>query len=131
VAKLIQLWLELGGVRPQFTWTPDAGAQILFGCRPAWEPLPAKPTRLMGHLHGTTLFGALAIQLMIESAEVEALVVCSACQTQYLPKRRLAITKRNFCPSCRDAGVSVRLAKRDSDARLRRGERRRPFRRRT
>jgi hypothetical protein len=110
VAKGVQWWLELGGVRPQFSWIADVGVQITLGSRGTWDPLPQRPTRLYGHQHGATLFGALAAQLMVRVADVEGLAICSACGMPYLPTRRPAPNRRNYCSSCRAAGVPLRDA---------------------
>jgi len=112
VTKLVQYWLEVGGVRPQFSWDGASGPRITYGTRDTWDPLPPRILRIHGYKHGTTLFGALAIQLMLRVSDT-VLAICSGCQTDYMPERRPATGRRNYCRECRSQGIPQRDALRD------------------
>jgi hypothetical protein len=69
---------------------------------------------------GPGLFGALAIQLLLEVTATTGYVKCHHCSTLYEPKHALRPDRRNFCGPCAKQKVAVLYAKRDSS--LRRAE---------
>jgi hypothetical protein len=120
VAKLVQYWLTLGGVRPQFSWDTEGRPRITFSTRDTWDPMPVRVLRLHGYKHGTTLFGALAVQLMLRVADRD-MAVCSACGMDYMPSRRPAAGRRTYCADCRANGAPERDALREHRRRHPRG----------
>lgn len=96
-------WLVLGNVRPVMTWSSQA----------------SKMTLSAGSDGSTTLFGAIALQLLFAVSGENGFAICSSCQSPYSldGKRRPAANRRSYCDDCRDRGVPLRDAQRDSRAR--------------
>ena len=98
LSEAINAWLVLGGVRPVVAWGG-------YECRSG--------TVMLG---GGGLFGALAVQLLMQVSRSDGLAICSACGTAYTPlsragrPRRPAAGRRRYCQSCRHAGASKRDA---------------------
>jgi len=105
VAAFVNEWLLLGSVRPALHWDWDVN-----NCTIRFEVG-------FGDFSGSTLFGALASQLMLAVSNTR-LAFCKACQRYYAPpNRRAKRGQNNYCPDCgrkaalRDAQVSCRLKK--------------------
>ena len=83
LAAAVQEWLELGDAQMSFQWTGD---------RPQYD------------LGTGSLFGALALQLSLTVARLDALVICDACGRSYIPRRqnRPGVPRRCPDPECRD-----------------------------
>jgi hypothetical protein len=92
VSSLVETWLDYGDVRPHFLWTsPDE------------DPMFA----LEGDARDS-VFGVIALQVMLVVARQHALVVCSHCGLPYLPERKPQRGRRNYCPECRELGIPAR-----------------------
>jgi hypothetical protein len=95
---LINTLLGLGHVRPWLTW-PDVSRRVV-------RPQITYSSR--------SLLSQLALQLCLRLAKVDTFLVCIHCQRQYTPVKRAPKSGlRNFCPECREAGVSKRYALKD------------------
>jgi hypothetical protein len=101
LALLLNLWLEIGQVRPVIDWsTEKAGWQLSFNA----VSIP-------------NLFGFLAFNLVLSISRRE-LAFCSSCRKSYPPDRRPNPSRRNYCETCgkkaaqRDASRAYRLRKR-------------------
>ncbi len=84
VDRAVNLWLQLGGVRP-------------------WSSISQDPAVRLG---GVSLFGALAVELMLVVSRTEGIAFCSACGSPFLPARRPAANRRTYCEDCRKEGAS-------------------------
>lgn len=87
LAWFVSQWLHLGGIRPRFTWSRRASAQL----------------DLVG---SGGLFAALAIQLAdLVNDQDQSLIRCTACGRRYRPHRKPRADQDNFCPkeSCQAA----------------------------
>jgi hypothetical protein len=100
------------------------------GIRPGLHPDFESPVALRFELafqdnssltSGISLIGALTVQLLA-SAAGSGFSVCSACGKPYVPRRRPAAGRRQYCPSCGRA-AALRDAKAAYRARLRRPDR--------
>ena len=92
LACTINWWLTFGNVRPSIDWA--AGRTT---------------TALRFSVGG--LFGALALQLLLIASGSKGWAICYSCQKPYPPrKRRPKAGQRNFCPTCREAGIPGNLA---------------------
>ena len=103
IAQKVGDWVEAAGIRPVMEWgalTPRVTFAAYGG--------PA--ARL-------TLFGALALQLLLVACNSDGLAVCSSCGLAYAPNRRPRAGQRAYCEECRRAGIPLRDAKRDQRAR--------------
>jgi hypothetical protein len=56
------------------------------------------------------LFSLLATQLLVAVTGAEGLIACSQCKTPYSRRRPIRPGEKNYCPSCRRAGVPQRNA---------------------
>ncbi len=75
-------WLSWGGVQPQLTWGYRDVPRLRFA-----------PT------HEHILFGTLALRLALDiRGDTDILVPCSACGKDYIPTRKPALGRDNFCP---------------------------------
>lgn len=85
LARVIDEWMRVGDVRP----------------RPLWAG-----SRLDVRLEGTGLFGAIARELALTLASIEALGVCEGCGAFYAPRRG-----QRFClkPACHRIRERARL----------------------
>ncbi|MEE9246905.1 MAG: TraR/DksA C4-type zinc finger protein [Gemmatimonadota bacterium] len=81
LSSLISEWLWLGGVAVGFDWSQESPQVALVG---------------------PGLFGQLATQLAMTVAKTDGFAFCSACGRPYVPKRRPANGRRNYCLSCQD-----------------------------
>ena len=62
---------------------------------------------------GGTLFGALAVQLVLLASGSDGVYRCSGCGSPFVPTgRRPAAGRRRYCADCRERGAPVRDAKR-------------------
>ena len=119
ISVAVNGWLELGHVLPLFSWGGTGPALVTLGARVSWfnresqaEWLPNMPL-----LQGTSLFGALAVQLLMAVSRTGGLAICSGCGAPYVPKRRPNPRRRRYCPQC-----GLKAAWRDAQA----AQRRRP-----
>lgn len=92
ISRAVNWWLHVGMVRPRLLWGEQA-AGIVFG--------------------SNSLFGHLALQLLLAIGKTEGLAVCSNCERIYAPSRQPTAGKRSYCSTCREKGVAVRDAQRD------------------
>jgi hypothetical protein len=99
LASALQEWLRLGGVEVAFDWV---------GVRPQLS------------LGGGSLFGALAMQLVLAVAGVDGFALCDECGLPFLPKRRNRPGVPRRCPEHRDVVPKREYARRK--AAERRGE---------
>ena len=106
-------WLEMAHVRPLLSWGSIGPATVMLGTTIWWfhrdmqrRWLPSSP-----HMQGTSLFGALAAQLLMTVSRTAGLALCSACGTLYTPKRRPNPNRRRYCPAC-----GIKAAWRDAQA---------------
>ena len=102
-ARLLNVLLELGRVRPWLVWEGTGGLarpKLMFSSR--------------------NLLSYLALQLCLRASKHDAFAICSYCEREYAPPGRAPKTgQRNFCTDCRTSGVPVRLAQRSRRERLR------------
>jgi hypothetical protein len=92
---LVNCLLALGRTRSRLIWEGLATAsqpQVVFS-----EP---------------SLLSYLALKVCLIAASQDGFAVCSYCQRQYMPNRAPKTGQRNYCPSCRNDGVPVRIAQR-------------------
>jgi hypothetical protein len=102
-ARLLNVLLELGRVRPWLVWEGDGSS--------------ARPNLVFS---GPNLLSYLALQLCLRASKHDAFAVCCYCNQPYPPLGRAPKTgQRNFCPDCRERGVPIRLAQRSRRERLR------------
>ena len=78
----INNWVHLGGLRPHFRWD-RSGCSVIF---------------TTGDY--CSVFGALAVQLVLAAANQENFAICSGCGMAYFPKRRPNRSRRRFCRHC-------------------------------
>lgn len=97
--SMLDRWLSMGDVRPTLVWD-DEQCSVSFD---------------------NTLFGMLAMQLMLEIGSNGGLAFCSGCRKSYAPEvRRPKVNQRNYCRDCgkkaawRDAQAARRCRKRGS-----------------
>jgi len=89
--------LGLGYVRPWIVWS---GAESQSRPRLVYS--------------SGSLLSYLALQICLRAARVDAFVVCVHCQKEYLPVERAPkFGQRNFCPECRNLGISKKYALQD------------------
>jgi len=102
VATEVNGWLELANVRPFFSWGEDEEATVALGTSILWFSTTMQKRLLpdLSHLHGTTLFGALGIQILMAVSRKEGFAICSACGMPYAPKRRPNPRRRRYCHRC-------------------------------
>ncbi len=82
-----------------------------------WGPyLPPESATPRLTLGSVSLFSALVVQLIEAASGARGIVKCSACSAWYAPAdkhgrpRWPQAGRRHFCPSCRAAGVPVKIA---------------------
>jgi hypothetical protein len=92
LSRVINWLTQVAHVHPWFRWS-DTGTGIEFGG-------PAV----------SGLFGHLILQLILAVNKKEAFAVCTKCSKEYLPSRRPAQSRKNFCPDCRNASVPQKEA---------------------
>jgi hypothetical protein len=127
LTALVNQWLVNGDVRPHFAWNLDgAGPAVTLGV----SPLPISDdflealAHLMPDYQGTSLFGALAVQLLLACSRAEGLAICSSCGTPYVPPRRPSASRHRFCTKC-GVRASWRMAASKRRARQKKSKRRR------
>src|ERR1035437_9541804 len=102
-ARLLNVLLELGRVRPWLVWEGDGSS--------------ARPNLAFS---GPNLLSYLALQLCLRASKHDAFAVCCYCNQPYTPSERAPKAgQRNFCQDCRKRGVPIRLAQRSRRERLR------------
>lgn len=113
-------WLELAGVRPFFSWGEGEEATVALGTTTLGFSTAMQKEWLpkLSHLHGTTLFGALGIQILMAVSRKEGFAICSACGMPYAPKRRPNPKRRRYCHRC-GLPAAWRNAQQERRARLR------------
>lgn len=101
VLRMLDYWLSIGHVRPRLVWDDDK-------CSVSFD---------------NTLFGMLAMQLMLEISSSGGIGFCHGCGKSYAPKRRRPkVGQRNYCPKCgrraalRDAQAALRARRRKARA---------------
>jgi len=82
VEGVINTWVHLGGLRPHFRWN-RSGCSVIFSTGDY-----------------CSVFGALAVQLMLAAANQEGFAICSHCGMAFFPKRRPNPRRRRFCRIC-------------------------------
>lgn len=92
LSRVINWLTQVAHVHPWFRWS-DTGTVIEFGGPDV-----------------SGLFGHLILQLTLAVSKKEAFAVCTECSKEYLPARRPARNRMNFCPDCRNAGVPQKEA---------------------
>jgi hypothetical protein len=107
-------WLLIGAVRPILCVDDKMTFRIELGTKAdSWNNQDAKTLLpYSGEWQGTTLFGALGVQLMMAISRSEGLAFCSGCQRSYSPSRKINTARHNYCPSCRTAGIPSTIASR-------------------
>jgi hypothetical protein len=101
VEGAVNTWTHYGGLRPHFRFGRDS-CSVIFSTGDY-----------------CSVFGALAVQLMLAAANKEGFVICSGCGSSYLPTRRPSPNRRKFCQTC-----GIRAAWRHSKQDLRNRARR-------
>ncbi len=97
VRMMLDRWLSMGDVRPNLIWDDEQ-------CAVSFD---------------NTLFGMLAMQLMLEIGSAGGIAFCSGCGQTYSPRlRRPKVNQRNYCQKC-----GRRAALRDAQAARRRRKR--------
>lgn len=100
LAGLVNLWLELGDVRPQMEWR-ESQPSIAVGIG-----------NLMASTDATGTFGALAVQLLLSVIPSTGLYTCSACAVTFTrDKPRPAAGRRRFCPVCGPSAARAHAAR--------------------
>lgn len=79
LTTFVNRWLALGHVQPALGWGLG------------------KPFFTFGN---RTLFGYLAVQLLLLTGKTDGLAICTNCGEPYLPSRRPARGRRPYCGSC-------------------------------
>jgi hypothetical protein len=98
----INRWLMLGAVRPHFKWSTTHGASVDIGTAAiSWPDTDAESLlRYSGEWQGTTLFGALGVQLLMAVSRSQGFASCSECGTPFIPTRRPAMNSSRYCSKC-------------------------------
>jgi hypothetical protein len=82
IESAINTWIHYGGLRPHFRWRLS-GCSVIFSAG-----------------EYCSVFGALAAQLMLATANRDGFVICSNCGRAYIPARRPNPNRRSFCHPC-------------------------------
>lgn len=107
LAEVVDSWVVLGDVRPECVSVSREDRQ-------------GNPQTVLGAVFtGSTLFGALAVQLFGAVTGTSGPALCSGCGLIYFPEEKPALGKRRYCVPCKGKAVPVRDAERDRAARLR------------
>jgi len=101
LSAVVNEWIEVAGIRPQFQWAPT-GTNIILAC----------PNVYVG-----TLWTALMSQLIFILNRSGGFSVCSGCGGIFVPKKKPSRGVRRYCEDCRSKKVPERDAARDSRAR--------------
>lgn len=103
LASKVNDWVVMANLRPMLEWSPGP-PRVVF------KAANARDGR-------TTLFSALALQVLLTVSGAKGLAICSGCQSPFSPARRPRKNQRSYCDECREKGVPFRDAKRDERAR--------------
>jgi hypothetical protein len=79
LTRAVNYWLQSGEVRPYLEWRGEV---------------------IRITLDGFGLWGAIATQLAFAASRTNGLAICSSCGKPYIPNRRRAIARRNYCSQC-------------------------------
>jgi hypothetical protein len=95
-------WLALGNVRPFFSWSLVEEPSVSFGTTWFWMARSIERTLVVELIdfQGSSLFGALGIQLLMAITRVQGFALCSECGEMYSPTRRPNANRRNYCAKC-------------------------------
>ncbi len=89
--RALQRWITLANLRPEIKWASGMKVRVEF--RPA------------------SLFGALGLQIVFLSADIDGLALCDGCHAMIVPARRPGFpAQRVYCEHCRAEGVPQREA---------------------
>lgn len=100
LADLVNMWLEIGDVRPQMEWR-ESQPSIAVGVG-----------SLMASIDATGTFGALAVQLLLSVVPSTGLYTCSNCGSTFTrEKPRPAAGRRRFCPVCGPSAARAHAAR--------------------
>lgn len=108
LARHVEVWVRLGGVRPVLSW-----GELTIRTPPAKREPPPYPTILYNY---SGLFGALAVRLMLAIAQGKGITICSICGEGFTPARRPRSDRRVVC----SAAACKRVLGRDASQRYRR-----------
>jgi hypothetical protein len=117
----INAWLAVGDVRCLISPNGLKGLSVTFGsARWSWAPSERK-IRMFNNVdcQGTTLFGALGVQLLMAASRQRGLAVCAECGKQYSPSRRPDPNRNSYCADC-GINAAQRAASRRYRARVKR-----------
>lgn len=110
LCRCVNDWLNMANVAPQLSPHLDSGQPQVM--------LDGGGDGALG-----TLIGALGVQIMLAIGRTDSLAQCTGCGRPYLPLTREGTPyrpsnrRRNYCETCREAGVPQRDAARDYRAR--------------
>jgi len=97
VQKIVNEWLTLGNIHPQFYWSGGEHLTV--------EDVLAKPRLNLPQgaatitFVGGGLFGALALQLVLALSRTDGFAICHSCGGAYIPTRRPR-SIRHYCSRC-------------------------------
>lgn len=97
------------------TWLHDVGAQLVF----TWPSGSLEPELTIGGERAWGCLAAVVVQVALACARAETTRTCDGCGGLHAPRRAPRPGQRSFCQVCREAGMPVRVAKRDARARAR------------
>lgn len=97
------------------TWMEEAGAKLAL----AWPSGASEPVLTIGGERALGCLPAVTVQVALACARSESTRPCDGCGRLHAPRRQPKPGDRSFCQRCRDAGVPLKIAKRDSRARKR------------
>lgn len=95
LAREVNAWLDAGRVRPQIGWRGNR-----------WDIS-------MGSQLVPTLYGELALQMVLATANLDGFAQCHGCPKAFIPDRRPNPNRNCYCPECRRNRIPQRDAKRD------------------
>jgi hypothetical protein len=115
VSRALGNWLQMGAVRPVFSWryALDKGGFVEAGSDA--QPVIAPEGELVneyGPPVRPNLFSFIAVQLLFWVAGCRKLGQCCACGQFYIPNRAVTSAENNprtFCGACKTRGVDSRL----------------------
>jgi transposase-like protein len=92
VRDAINQWLETTAVRPKLFIAAPSGQHVAVG--------------------GNGVLGAVGAQILYAVCRTHGMESCSACGVLYLPRRKPAVGRRRYCPTCESGGAAARDATR-------------------
>ncbi len=114
LAWAVSTWMaEAAGVPLQLG--RQAGAQLVL----AWPSGESQPVLTIGGERAMGCLPAVTVQVALACARADTTRPCDGCGRLHAPRRHPKPGARSFCQRCREAGVPLKLAKRDSRARKR------------